>query len=221
MECRAIGRRSQFLLVLGHMKVHPKTTLRGVVFQKLNGPLLASALFDDGGTGRAFGESGHGASVSVAHRFGSDWSTADMAARWARWDRATTTLRFRALRKSSTPPRRPKSSGTNLNNQEPLHRRGCTSRRRPTSVGPFVQANSYPEVLRDNFKVPWQPGADIFDHVGECRTDLRCQMRNDPPVGWRSRHLVATASMRRQPFPKRRSVHRAISKSEVTGRHEW
>jgi hypothetical protein len=32
-----IGRRSQFLLVLGHMK--PKATLYGVVFQKLNGPL--------------------------------------------------------------------------------------------------------------------------------------------------------------------------------------
>ena len=36
-----IGRRSQFLLVLGHMK-RPRTTLYGVVFQKLNGPLLTS-----------------------------------------------------------------------------------------------------------------------------------------------------------------------------------
>src|SRR6476646_5121304 len=36
-----IGRRTQFLLVLGHI-AHPKTTLYGVVFQKLNGPLLTS-----------------------------------------------------------------------------------------------------------------------------------------------------------------------------------
>ena len=32
----------QFLLVLGHMKRTRKTTLYGVVFQKLNGPLLTS-----------------------------------------------------------------------------------------------------------------------------------------------------------------------------------
>jgi hypothetical protein len=37
-----IGRRSQFLLVLGAHEAHPKTTLYGVVFQKLNGPLLTS-----------------------------------------------------------------------------------------------------------------------------------------------------------------------------------
>ena len=36
-----IGRRTQFLLVLGHI-AHPKTTVYGVVFQKLNGPLLTS-----------------------------------------------------------------------------------------------------------------------------------------------------------------------------------
>jgi hypothetical protein len=33
----------QFLLVLGAHEAHPKTTLHGVVFQKLNGPLLTSA----------------------------------------------------------------------------------------------------------------------------------------------------------------------------------
>ena len=36
-----IGRRSQFLLVLGHMK-RTGNTLYRVVFQKLNGPLLTS-----------------------------------------------------------------------------------------------------------------------------------------------------------------------------------
>ena len=38
-----IGRRSQFLLVFGAHEAHPKTTLYGVVFPKLNGPLLTSA----------------------------------------------------------------------------------------------------------------------------------------------------------------------------------
>ena len=42
-----IGRRSQFLLVLEH-EAHPKTTLYGVVFQKLNGPLLTSIRGPDG-----------------------------------------------------------------------------------------------------------------------------------------------------------------------------
>jgi hypothetical protein len=42
MELQLEG-EANFLLVLGHMEAHPKTTLYGVVFQKLNGPLLTMA----------------------------------------------------------------------------------------------------------------------------------------------------------------------------------